>query len=79
MKKAHTVIGLYADNQQPWIEHVSSENPRQAAIDAITKLSVEYDCDDMYVVEVLEGTHMGTLLNDTVLHRKALEEGLSRI
>jgi hypothetical protein len=52
------------------MEHVEATTPVQAAVAGIHKMadsSDKPDPDDLYVVEVIEGTHMGTLGNDIPL------------
>jgi len=57
----YTVIGIYADNQQPWSHSVEEINPTRAAIKAITELYDEGrgggQLEDMFVVDVIEGEH----------------------
>ena len=74
---SYTVIGIYADTQEPWMEHVkNAPNPKEAAIQAINKLSDRSgaDPDDMFVVEVIEGCHTGTLSNDKVMSLNDLKK-----
>jgi hypothetical protein len=74
-KNDYTVIGIYADTQEPWMEHVkNASDPKEAAIQAINKLSDRSgaDPDDMYVLEVIEGIHSGTLNNDNALNLDGL-------
>jgi hypothetical protein len=74
--KPYTVIGLYADNQQPWMEHVSATTPKKAALKGI-KVMVdknEAEKDDLFVVDVIEGHHMGTLNNNSVVNKAGIEE-----
>jgi hypothetical protein len=60
------VVGYYADNLQPWVQHVSSTDPNQATVDAVKKLETETGphAQSPYVVEVFEGRHYGCLGND---------------
>jgi hypothetical protein len=77
LDKSYTVIGMYADNQQPWMGHVkSASDPKDAAIKATLLQLTDSgaDPDDMFVVEVIEGRHTGTLNNDCLLSLKALKE-----
>jgi hypothetical protein len=65
--KGYTVIGLYIDNQQPWItfiEESEASNPREAAIKGIEKQAKDSEIDDLAVIEVLGGTVKGVLGND---------------
>lgn len=66
--KTYTVIGFYADNQQPWIEYAPGKTPKQAAVKAVRDLSDRNGTDpsDMFIVEVIEGEHQGCLSNETV-------------
>ena len=76
-KNDYTVIGIYADSQEPWMEHVkNAPDPKEAAIQAINKLSDRSgaDPDDMFVVEAIEGCHTGTLNNDKVLSLNDLKK-----
>ena len=77
MQKPYTVVGIYADNQQPWMEHVMANNPKAAAIKGINQLSKsddQPDPDDLYVVEVIEGKVKGVLCNDEPLSLEKLKE-----
>jgi hypothetical protein len=76
---SYTVIGIYADNQQPWIQHVQATTPTHAALKGIKDLSNSDDKPDVnniYVVEVIEGTHQGTLCNDSPLDISTLQRML---
>ena len=66
--KTYTVFGFYADNQQPWMEHASAKTPKQATVKAVKSLSDRNggDLSNMFVIEVIEGTHQGCLLNEYV-------------
>jgi hypothetical protein len=75
-KRAYTVIGFYADNNQPWMAFVKSSSPKAAA-----KLGIKmvYDngesganLEDMFVVEVVEGQRHGELGNQKVVSLKDL-------
>lgn len=77
--KSYTVVGIYADNQQPWMTRVESTSPRNAAIKGIETV---YDdgkngpeLEDILVVEVIEGDVSGVLGNDTVASLKDLKSG----
>ena len=76
----YTIIGIYADNKQPWGNIVEAESPLKAAIKAIKDL---YDdgkgggeLEDMYVVDVLEGEHQSVCpsVSGEILSLKDLEE-----
>ena len=58
----YTVIGIYADNKQPWSHSVEEINPTRAAIKAIMDLYDEGrgggELEEMFVVDVIEGEHM---------------------
>ena len=65
MKRKHwTVIGYYEDNMQPFVTHVSAKNSSDAAKRAGTHTDSP---DDLRIVEVLRGRHMGCLGNNEVL------------
>jgi hypothetical protein len=77
-KRAYTVIGFYADNQQPWMAFVGATSPKAAA-----KLGIKtvYDngesgaeLEDMFVVEVVEGQRPGILGNQKVVSLKDLNK-----
>ena len=73
----YTVIGIYADTQEPWMEHIKDmPDPKEAAIQAINKLSDRSgaDPDDMYVIEVIKGIHTGALGNNNALNLDGLKE-----
>jgi hypothetical protein len=65
----YTVVGYYADNLQPWVQHVSSTDPHQAAATAVKKLETETGphAQSPYVVEVFEGRLYGCLGNDSCI------------
>ena len=66
--KDYTVVGFWADNQQPWAQWVKALNPREAASLAVWEISKsEYDPDDAFVVEVLVGHHKCVLGDDEVV------------
>lgn len=74
--KPYTVIGLYCDNQQPWMAHVMAKTPRTAAIAAIKKLENgpdKCDADNLVVIEVVEGKVRGVLGNDAPLSLESLQ------
>ena len=68
--KKYTVVGMYADNQQPWVQHVKADDPQAAAAEGCRSLmtdpEVVADEDNLFVVEVFEGHHMGCLGNEAV-------------
>jgi len=69
-KIKYTVIGLYADNSQPWMTHSTGDTPAHAARNGMLSLvrgSDKADSDNLFVVEVIEGWHNGTLCNDSTL------------
>jgi len=73
--KPYTVIGLYCDNQQPWMEYAMAKTPRRAAIVAIKKLENgpdKCDTDNLVVIEVIEGKVKGVLGNDEPLSLEKL-------
>ena len=78
--EGYTVVGYYLDNNQPWIDHVKkAKSPKDAALKAIQQMleasehSVEED--DLFVVEVIKGTHQGCLGNETSLNKPDMEKG----
>lgn len=76
--KDYSVVGIYADNQQPWITWVRANTPVEAALKGIKKTfrngenGVEEA--DIFVVDVLKGKVKGYLCNDKVVSKKDLEE-----
>lgn len=70
-RKPYTVVGFWVDNNQPWVEHVTALNPREAAGLAVWAMKdnpdTEADDDNLEVVEVLEGHVKGVLGDDTTL------------
>lgn len=71
----YTVIGIYADNNQPWVGYACATNARQAAIKAAENVLKEQewaDEDQIKVVEVIAGKRQGRLGNDLVLTLKEL-------
>ena len=76
MKKC-TVIGFYADNQQPWITFVEASSPKIAARKGIRQLYDNGSCgaelEDIFVVEVLAGHNQGLLGNQKVSSLEALK------
>ena len=78
--KHYTVIGIYADNQQPWGNIVKADTPLEAAIKAVIDLYDDGKCggelEDMFVVDVLEGQHMSVCPSGSgrILSLKDLQE-----
>jgi hypothetical protein len=77
-EKSYTVIGIYGDNQQPWMAHVEdASSPKDAAKKGIVitynKGENGVELEDIFVVEVVEGYVNGVLCNDAVLSLKALK------
>jgi hypothetical protein len=76
--QAYTVIGIWADQQQPWMAHVNAETPDKAAAKGIrqtyNKGKNGGELEDLFVVEVIAGTHMGLMDNqpDTTVSLKDL-------
>ena len=77
-KQTYTVIGFYADNMQPWITFIEASSPKAAA-----KLGIKtiYDngnggaeLNDIRVVEVVNGQHLGMLINQKVVNLKDLNK-----
>ena len=55
--KYYTVVGLYADNQQPWATAVNAESPEEAVGKAVHEMMLTNDwgtADGIRVAEVLE-------------------------
>jgi hypothetical protein len=75
--KKFTVIGLYADNQQPWMSFVEAGHPKAAAKKGITQLYDNGSCgaelEDIFVVEVIAGHNQGLLGNQKVSSLAALK------
>lgn len=71
----YTVIGIYGDNNQPWIEFADGANPMDAARNAILAWMKEQDSDeepDILIVDVIKGRHPGVLNNEYVVPARAL-------
>lgn len=73
MKKNYTVIGIYGDNQQPWMAHVEQAgSPKVAAKRAIGIIyeggQNGVEVEDIFVVDVIEGYANGVLCNDKLLN-----------
>ena len=70
-KFIHTVIGIFGDNQQPWMEHVKAETPQDAARAGIKKIDKRNDeavgIADIFVVDVIKGKVKGCLCNEKVV------------
>jgi hypothetical protein len=76
--KKYTVIGFYADNQQPWMSFVEASSPKAAAKKGIKTV---YDngesgaeLQDMFVIEVLAGQQYGLLGNQKVSSLRELNK-----
>ena len=63
-KMKYTVVGYWRDNNQPWVEWAEAETPKEAAQKAVSGAE---SSDDLVVVDVFEGHHMGKLKNETVM------------
>ena len=68
--KPYTVVGMYSDNRQVWVQHVEATNASEAATIAVCEtISInEWDEDgpeefaeELEVIEVFEGHHQGVL------------------
>jgi hypothetical protein len=75
--KSYTVIGIYGDNQQPWMAHIEeASSPKDAAKKGIAitynKGENGVEQEDIFVLEVLEGYANGVLGNDVVVSLKDL-------
>ena len=72
----YSVVGIYADNQQPWINWVRATTPKEAALKGIKKTCKNGDVEEtnILVVDVLKGKVKGYLCNDTVVSKRDLEE-----
>ncbi|MEN6550075.1 MAG: hypothetical protein ABFE07_28870 [Armatimonadia bacterium] len=68
--KRFTVVGYFADEDQPWVEHVITLNSEQAIAVAVRKLcklndwNAEEEAHNIVVVEVFRGHHKGQLHNN---------------
>jgi len=74
--KTYTIVGLYADTQQPWMEYAKAKDPNRAAIAAMRKLERgpdKCDIDNLVVIEVIEGKVRGVLGNDEPLSLESLQ------
>ena len=74
----YTVIGFYADNQQPWIAFVVAGTPKAAAKKGIKTVWDNGESgavlEDMFVVEVVDGQRHGVLGNQKVCSLKDLNK-----
>jgi len=64
----YTVIGYWADENQPWIEWGRGFSPHDGMVDALKHAMEENQWDedymmDLFVIEVIEGHHSGVLGN----------------
>jgi pseudouridine-5'-phosphate glycosidase len=66
-RKWFTVIGVYRDNDQVWIEHVRAEGPQNAAVSALVKIADREEGSDPAVVDVIKGRHRGQLNTENVV------------
>lgn len=64
--KKYTVIGYYADNDQPFVDWVSAKDPSAAAAKALRLKDENYA---PRIVEVLKGHHKGVLGNSKTLNQ----------
>lgn len=68
--KPYTVVGFYADSNQPWVDFVASTSAKLAAQRGILNMynNGENGCEveDLMVVEVFAGHNKGLLLNQKV-------------
>ena len=66
MEEGFTVVGIYGDNQQPWVTFIdSAENTVEASRKAIQAIYAKgtngIEQEDIFVVEVFKGYHQGIL------------------
>ena len=72
-QKWYTVVGVYMDNNQPWMVYVKkgqdgAVSPREAVVSALTQgIISEYPSGQPAVVEVIEGKVKGILGNEKLL------------
>ncbi|MBE3144550.1 MAG: hypothetical protein IMZ61_11595, partial [Planctomycetes bacterium] len=75
----YVTVGIYGDNQQPWMAIVDkADSPRDAALKAI---EITYnngengvEKEDIFVIEVIKGrAARGVLGNDKILNLKDLQ------
>jgi hypothetical protein len=74
-QKYYTVIGVYTENNQPWIQWIKKGersggaiSPKDAALMALTSgVIAEYPSGNPAVIEVLEGKFKGVLGNEKLL------------
>ena len=74
----YTVIGIYGDNQQPWMTFVEeASSPKDAARKGIHNVHGEgvenVPLSEILVVEVFEGYIPGVLGNDSILSLEELK------
>jgi hypothetical protein len=76
--KDYSVVGIYADNQQPWITWVRASTLKEAALKGIKKTYNKgqngVELKDIFVVDVIKGKVKGCLSNDKVVSLKDIEE-----
>jgi hypothetical protein len=76
--KDFSVVGIYADNNQPWVEWVRASTPQEAALKGIKKTYKKGENGveeaDIFVVEVFKGHIRGQLPNDTTISVKDYEK-----
>jgi hypothetical protein len=77
-EKDYTVLGIYGDNQQPWMAHVEkATSPKDAAMKGINitynKGENGVELEDIFVIEVVKGYVNGILGNDVVISLKDLK------
>lgn len=85
IEEGYTVVGIYGDNQQPWVTFVDkAKNPKIAARKAIKAIYAKgtngVEAEDIFVVEVFKGYHQGVFdphshnLPDQVFNLKDLNK-----
>lgn len=55
-----TIVGYWADNDQPWVEHAEGKNAQEAAARAVAEAD---NADDLIVVEAFKGSIKAQLCN----------------
>ena len=66
-RKWFTVIGIYRDNNQVWIEHVRAVGPQNAAVSGLVRITDRDDGSAPAVVDVICGKHRGQLDTENIV------------
>lgn len=80
--KKYTIVGLWSDNSQPWVEFAEGTSPERAVRSALEDLRLDHDWDEetlknLFIVEILPGHHRGLLENDKTFSAYTILTGKS--